>query len=63
MAALRSALLLLFVCYCRASEECSCCVDPMVSVPCTRITLLPHFELVRIIILYQALPCTHRISR
>ena len=29
MTALRSALLLLFVCYCRAREDCSSCHDPM----------------------------------
>jgi len=42
MTALRSALLLLFVCYCRAREDCSSCHDPRVSVPCARIYFWPH---------------------
>ena len=39
MTALRLVLLLLlFVCYCRAREDCFSCSDPRVSVPCNALT-------------------------
>ena len=50
MTALRFVLLVLFVRYCRASGgECDP-VDRTVSIPCTRINLMAHFEITYIIL-------------
>ena len=50
MTVLRSALLLLFVCYCRASGgQCDIDVDRTVSIPYTRTSFIAHFGIIIIV--------------
>ena len=65
MTALRPALLLLFVCYCRASGgECDSDVDPKVRKFLALANFVAHFEHVYVVLLcfLSGLSCAHSTS-